>query len=200
MGSLPSFILASASPRRRELLREAGIAFEGIPARVDESLSQGEAPLDYALRLAKEKAWQVAELHPGRWVLGADTIVVLTQDNGIERILGKPESKEEAARILSALSGKRHWVTTACALVMTQGESPHPVRIETFHVTSEVWFRKLSEAEIWAYVRTGEPMDKAGAYAIQGGAANFVEKFHGSWSNIVGLPMEELQAHLARVM
>lgn len=200
MSSLPSLVLASASPRRRELLREARIEFEVIPAWVDESLRDGEEPLEYAYRLAREKASRVAERNPHRWVLGADTIVVLSTDvNTGQRVLGKPETEAEAIEMLQALSGKRHEVTTACALAMTQAEGSSPARIESFHVTSEVWFRSLAEEEIRAYVRTGEPMDKAGAYAIQGGAANFVEKFHGSWSNIVGLPVEELLVLLARV-
>lgn len=199
MDPLSSLILASASPRRRELLGEAGIEFEVIPAHVDESLRQGEAPLDYALRLAREKAGQVAAEHPCRWVLGADTIVVLLEGTGRDRIIGKPNSEGEAAEILQALSGRRHSVTTACALVKASVRGALPARIESFHVTSEVWFRPLREDEILAYIRTGEPMDKAGAYAIQGGAANFVEGFQGSWTNIVGLPMEALLVRLAEV-
>ncbi len=189
-GRAGNLILASASPRRRELLSEAGIPFEIIPAQVDETPVEGETPLEYASRVAREKATVISLLHPDKWVLGADTVVIV--DN---MILGKPYTQEEAIGMLRLLSGRQHEVLTAVALVCSTLDSP-TMEVAEFHVASQVIFRDLNEKEIQDYVETNEPMDKAGAYAIQGGAAGFVERYVGSWSNIVGLPMEELLVHL----
>ena len=171
-------ILASASPRRQELLREAGIEIEIHPAHIDEDQRPGEAPQDYALRLAREKAQAIARRFPNRSVLGADTIVVIEGE-----VLGKPSDAEDAARMLRRLSGRAHAVTTAVSLVLPDS------RTETRSSTTKVFFRSLREDEIQRYVATGEPMDKAGAYAIQGGAAQFADRIEGDYSNVVGLPI-----------
>jgi septum formation protein len=189
-GSDAKIILASASPRRKELLEQAGVPFEIIPAEVDESVRAAEAPLAYALRVAEEKARTVARSHPGRWVLGADTIVVIPDDGGGGEILGKPLSKDDALGMLRRLSGRDHEVVTAGVFV--REGSGAASEIEIFAAASRVVFRELSDEEIWDYIASGEPMDKAGAYAIQGGAARFVVRYDGSWSNIVGLPLEEV--------
>jgi nucleoside triphosphate pyrophosphatase len=173
----PKLILASASPRRQELLREAGIQFQVFPAHIPEDQKPGEPALDYAMRLAEEKATTVAVQFPQDFVLGADTIVVL---NG--EVLGKPVDRQDAARILRKLSGHAHLVSTAVSLV----RSGH---VSTRTCTSKVSFRRLEEREIQQYIAGGEPMDKAGAYAIQGGAAPWVVRLEGDYSNVVGLPV-----------
>ena len=181
-------ILASASPRRLELLQQAGISFEVHPAHIPEQPQPGEAPLAYALRLAEEKARAVAQRFFGRYVLGADTIVVAD-----EHLLEKPLDHADAARMLRILSGRAHEVTTAVSLVKPDGQS------DTRACTTRVFFRALSEEEIQRYVASNEPMDKAGAYAIQGGAAEFADRMEGEYSNVVGLPLplvaEMLQAN-----
>jgi len=183
-----NLILASASPRRQELLREAGIAFEVDPAHIHEERRSGEAPLAYALRLAEEKARTVAYRFPGRYVLGADTIVIADQ-----HVLEKPRDHADAARMLRMLSGREHQVMTAVSLVKPDGHT------DTRACATRVFFRLLSEEEIQRYVASTEPMDKAGAYAIQGGAAAFADRIEGEYSNVVGLPLplvtEMLQAN-----
>jgi len=174
----PVLVLASASPRRQELLREAGIAFELCPAHIAEERRPGEPPLEYACRLAREKAEAVAQRFPGRFVLGADTIVVVD-----DHVLEKPRDPEDAARMLRLLSGRGHQVTTAVSLVDPSGQ------IQTTSSTTDVYFREMSDEEILNYVKSGEPMDKAGAYAIQGGAGTWVQRIHGEYSNVVGLPL-----------
>jgi septum formation protein len=175
-------VLASSSPRRQELLREAGIPFQVHPAHISEDQVPGELPLDYALRLAAEKAMAVAQQFPGRPVLGADTIVVVDQE-----VLGKPRDHEDAARMLHLLSGRSHRVITAVCLVLP-GEVTHK-KTDTRSCTTEVSFRKLAEDEIQRYIAGGEPMDKAGAYAIQGGAARWTDRIEGEYSNVVGLSL-----------
>jgi septum formation protein len=176
-------VLASASPRRSELLTQAGIAFEVHPAHINEDLLAGEEPLAYVTRLAREKAEAVyRELSAARGsnsllVLGADTTVTL--DN---HILAKPENAEDAARMLRLLSGRTHRVMTGVALASARGT-------EVAAEITEVSFRTLSEDEITAYVATGEPMDKAGAYAIQGRAACWIPRIEGCYFNVVGLPL-----------
>jgi septum formation protein len=178
MGQL---ILASASPRRAELLRNAGISFEVEPAEIDESCQPDEPPVEYARRLAAEKARAVAARKPDSFVLGADTVVSVE-----EKVLGKPTDAADAARMLKVLSGRRHLVTTAVCLIAPQGtDLDEPVR----HETTEVFFRPLSNEDIRWYIATGESMDKAGAYGIQGGASRWVEKIVGSYFNVVGLPV-----------
>lgn len=173
-----TLILASASPRRQELLREAGIAFQAHPAHIAEEHKPGEAPLEYVLRLAEEKARAVACRFPGHYVLGADTTVVAG-----EHMLEKPTDYADAARMLRLLSGRAHQVITAVSLVTPGGQS------DTRACTTQVFFRELSEQEIQRYIASHEPMDKAGAYAIQGGAAGFADRIEGDYSNVVGLPL-----------
>jgi septum formation protein len=182
-------ILASASPRRQELLREAGIAFEVHAANIDEDQLAGEQPIEYASRLSREKAQAVAAVYPRRYVLGADTIVVVgDQVSGKPKILGKPKDAAAATGMLRMLSGRGHEVTTAVSLVMPEGRAETRAFI-TKTCTTQVCFRKLKEDEIQRYVAGGEPMDKAGAYAIQGGAAQWLESMEGEHSNVVGLPL-----------
>jgi septum formation protein len=171
-------ILASSSPRRQELLRDAGFAFEVHPAHVPEEGAAGESPLHYACRLALEKAQAVARSFPGRYVLGADTIVIVEGE-----VLEKPRDAQDAARMLRLLSGRGHQVVTAVSLVCPKGHS------ETRTCTTQVYFRKVAEEEIRRYIASGEPMDKAGAYAIQGGAAQWIQRIEGEYSNVVGLPL-----------
>ena len=171
-------ILASASPRRQELLREAEIEFEVRPAHISEDRNPGETAITYVLRMAQEKAEKVARQFPQSFVLGADTIVIVD-----EEILGKPEDAQDAARMLRLLSGRLHQVTTAVSVIAPG----HPA--DTRSLTTQVHFRPLEEAEIQQYVASGEPMDKAGAYAVQGGAAPWVVTLEGDYSNVVGLPL-----------
>lgn len=187
MLATPRLILASGSPRRKELLRGLGITFSVVPADISEELKPGEAPLAYALRMAEEKALKVAEQFPNDYVLGADTIVVAEGE-----VLAKPCDPQDAARMLAVLSGRRHQVTTAVSLVSPGGHT------ETRSCTTDVWFRELNEKEIRTYVASGEPMDKAGAYAIQGGAASWVIRLEGDHSNVVGLPMPLVAEMLQR--
>jgi septum formation protein len=165
-------ILASASPRRAELLRAAGIEFDVMAADVDEAMVAEESPDDYVRRMAVTKADAVKPRAGGRPVLAADTIVVVDH-----HVLGKPVDADDAKRMLSLLSGREHIVMTAVHLQQTRVES------------TVVEFAPLKQAEIDWYVATGEPMDKAGAYAIQGLASRFVTRIDGSYSNVVGLPV-----------
>jgi septum formation protein len=182
----PRLVLASQSPRRRELLEQLGLAFEVVPAHTDEAVLDGEPPRDYVLRVAREKARAV----PGEVVLAADTAVVL---NGT--ILGKPEGPDDARRMLRALSGSRHEVLTGVC-VRRAGGGP-TVELEQV-VSTEVVFAPLSGPAVEWYVATGEPLDKAGAYAIQGAGGAFVAEIRGSVSSVVGLPLVETAALLAR--
>ena len=180
-------ILASASPRRRELLERVGLALEVVPADVDETPVAGEEPTAYARRVARAKAAAVASRAPGRWVLAADTVVELDGE-----ILGKPGGPGEAAAMLGRLSGRSHRVVTAFALRAPSGDEV------TRAVATEVAFRAAGSDEIASYVRTGEWRDKAGAYAAQGIAAAFVIRVSGSFTNVVGLPLAEVIEELAR--
>jgi len=179
-------VLASASPRRRALLSEAGIEHGVLPVHVDETPPPEESPLRIAIVLAERKARAAADLTPDRPVVGADTLVVLDG-----RILGKPATEEEAVRTLRALSGRRHEVITGLCVILGD-----PERHRTRAVVTEVRFRELPDEEILAYVRSGEPMDKAGAYGIQGGAGKFVAELAGSRSNVIGLPVTALREML----
>jgi septum formation protein len=189
----PELILASSSPRRQELLREIGIPFQVHAANINEDQMPGEPPINYALRLAREKAQAVATQYPQSYVLGADTIVVL---NG--EVLGKPKDHADAARMLRLLSGHSHEVTTAVSLIAPSTISPNTIPsekvaqgtlAETRASTTKVFFREIAEPEIQQYVAGGEPMDKAGAYAIQGGASRWTDRIEGEFSNVVGLPL-----------
>ena len=175
-------ILASNSPRRRELLAQIGLAFTVAPADVDERLRPGEVPTDYAERLAREKARAAAERAGEGIVIAADTIVVV---GGI--VLGKPTDAEDARRMLKELSGREHEVVTALA-VLNAATGRTSVRTSI----TRVWFRALTEREISAYVATREPLDKAGAYGIQERGALLVERIEGCYSNVVGLPLSLL--------
>jgi septum formation protein len=172
-------VLASASPRRRELLAQAGFSFQVHPAHIPEDPLPNEDPTAYVIRIAREKAQAVfAQLSASPLVvLGADTIVTL--DN---LILGKPSDPADAARILRLLSGRFHRVITGVALVTAQST-------EVAAEVTSVCFLTLSDEEIAAYIATGEPMDKAGAYAIQGRAARWISRIEGDYFNVVGLPI-----------
>lgn len=169
-------VLASQSPRRKEILRQAGIPFTVRVADVDESVQSGELPADYVQRLALAKAYAV-EAADGEIVLGADTTVVIDGE-----ILAKPEDAADARRMLALLSGRRHEVLTGICL-RRGGQSTCE------YATTGVVFARLSDAEIDEYVASGEPMDKAGAYAIQGLASKFVERIEGDYFNVMGLPV-----------
>jgi septum formation protein len=160
------------------LLREIGIPFQVRAANINEDQAPGEPPMEYALRLAWEKAQAVLAQYPQSYVLGADTIVVLRGE-----VLGKPIDHADAARMLRLLSGRAHEVTTAVSLIATG------TLAETRASTTKVYFREIAEAEIQQYVAGGEPMDKAGAYAIQGGASRWTDRIEGEFSNVVGLPL-----------
>ncbi len=180
-------ILASASPRRRELLLGIGLPFEVAPSEVEEISLPGERPQDQVRRLALEKAQDVAKRFPEAWVLGADTIVVIDKT-----ILGKPNSTDEACYMLNTLAGRTHEVYTGYTIMRKSGLDQPLVN----HVRSLVHIRKLSDQEISDYVASGEPMDKAGSYAIQGLGAAIVRKVEGSYTNVVGLPLCEVAKHL----
>jgi septum formation protein len=206
-------VLASASPRRQELLRNAGISFTVQPADIDETPLAGEPPRECAERLAREKALAVCRTRPQDRVLGADTIVVVD-----EIILGKPVDDDDAVRMLCLLSGREHQVITGLCLVGTVAGGYLPVvseskrtelrsrpyeilrtdnrELRTASETTLVTMSELSEDEIREYVATGEPMDKAGAYAIQGMASRWIPRIEGDYSNVVGLPVALVYAML----
>lgn len=177
-----TILLASASPRRTELMSLAGLQFTVVPADICEDVLPGETPTEHVLRLSREKADAVAAVAEGRFFIGADTVVVLDG-----AILGKPVDEADARRMLEALSGRDHEVVTGFT-VFDKVSSIHISR----SVSTEVTFKTLEEKEISAYIASGCPMDKAGAYAIQGGAVHFVRSISGSYTNVIGLPMTEL--------
>jgi septum formation protein len=187
-------VLASASPRRQELLRNAGIPFTVHPADIDEAPLPGEMPQECAERLAQGKALAVCEQHLSSHILGADTIVVVD-----EVILGKPRVAADATRMLRMLSGRVHKVITGICLVDPAGCTPSVNRHLTMaSETTLVTFCAISDEEIQAYVATGEPMDKAGAYAIQGMASRWIPRIEGDYSNVVGLPLAMVYGMLRR--
>lgn len=169
-------VLASRSPRRAELLRSAGFQFVVRAADIDETPRNGEHAQDYAVRLAEEKNLAI-EAAPGEIVVAADTVVVLGSE-----IMGKPADADDARRMLAALSGRKHEVITGIAL-----RAGH--RMLSDFVSTAVWFAPLTRDEIESYVASGEPMDKAGAYGIQGIASRFIDRIEGSYTNVVGLPV-----------
>jgi len=198
-------VLASASPRRQELLRNGGIPFTVQPADVDETPLLGESARDYAERLAREKAVTVWRGRPRDLVLGADTVVVVG-----EKILGKPVDAEDAARMLRMLSGKEHQVITGVCLVSQAGRDQgfgisnekmgaENCEVRTASETTLVTMSELSDEEIREYVATGEPMDKAGAYAIQGMASRWIPRIEGDYSNVVGLPVARVYRMLRAI-
>ncbi len=184
---LAPLVLASASPRRRELLAELGVDFIVDASTAPEIPFPGEPPAAFARRAAQDKAIEVANRHAGRFVLGADTVVALGTT-----IFGKPSDRADARRMLQALSGRTHVVMTGVALVDPAGA------IETFVVESSVEFRAIHPSEIETYLDSDEPFDKAGAYAVQGLAGQFVVAVRGSRSNVIGLPMEATMELLIR--
>jgi len=183
-------ILASSSPRRKDLLSGLNIRFKVIPSSVEEIVINGESPRKNVMRLALAKALDVSDQAPDVWILGADTIVVID-----ESILGKPADAEEAGAMLAKLSGRTHEVYTGYALVNSTFPDERIVR----SVVSQVYIRTLTPDEISDYVATGEPMDKAGAYAIQGIGAGIVERLSGSYTNVVGLPVCEVAGDFQRL-
>jgi septum formation protein len=180
-------ILASGSPRRKALLSGVGLRFDIVESGVDEARHQGESARDYALRAAREKALSVSIRIADALVLAADTVV---ECDGV--IFVKPCDGDDARRMLAALSGRTHTVITAYAL------ASDGAIIELEPVASQVTFRPLDDAEIYDYVATGEPMDKAGAYGIQGSGADFIAEVVGSRDNVMGLPVRQVLAALAR--
>ena len=179
-----SVLLASASPRRQALLRAAGIRFEAVASNIPEVMQPGEGAEEFVCRMAVAKAEQVAAGRPGepRPIVAADTVVLVNQT-----VLGKPDSASSAASMLQLLSGRTHVVLTGLCVL----EAPSGHRwVET--VSTQVRFGPLTEEEIRQYVATGEPLDKAGAYAIQGLASKFVERIEGCYCNVVGLPVPTL--------
>ena len=177
---MPRLILASGSPRRKDVLEGLGFELTVRPAEIDETVLDGESPSDYVLRLARAKA--DAEAHPGELVIAADTAVVID-----ERILGKPADPTDAGRMLRLLAGREHHVLTGLALA-----DPGRGRCLAAAEDTRVRFKPLGAEEIDWYVATGEPLDKAGAYGVQGLGALFVEAVFGSYSNVVGLPIATL--------
>lgn len=185
-----SFILASSSPRRRELLTRVGLCFEVIEPRVCESAREGEAPLDFAKRMAREKALSVCGgVRRGRIVVGSDTVVSVSGD-----ILGKPSDEEDAFSMLQKLSGKTHEVITGFCVARSPGEVLHLEATRT-----EVRMKSLDSEGMRRYIKTGEPMDKAGAYAIQGAGSCLIEWIRGSYTGVVGLPLFELVSVLSDI-
>ena len=177
-----SLVLASASPRRRWLLEKLGIEFQVFPVNLDERARPGETPADFAQRMADEKAAAAVADCSDSWVLAADTVVALG-----ESVLGKPSDRDDAVSMLTRLAGRTHTVYTAVALLRPGGElATHDV------FSTKVTFRTLSAEEIRAYVATGEPFDRAGAYAIQGEGAHLVDRVEGSYTTVIGLPVPEV--------
>ncbi|AJE04076.1 Maf family nucleotide pyrophosphatase [Geobacter pickeringii] len=189
MGGSGRIVLASASPRRLELLASAGVEFDVFASDIPEEAMAGESPEDFSLRLARDKAVAAAARTEGRWFIGADTIVVCDGE-----IMGKPADEADAVRMLRKLSGVAHAVITAYAIYDKARDG-----LLCKAVATKVFFKPLRDEEIAAYVATGCPMDKAGAYAIQGGAAHMVARIDGSYTNVVGLPLCEVVEDLRKL-
>nr|WP_320049013.1 Maf family protein [uncultured Desulfuromonas sp.] len=187
----PDIVLASASPRRRELLAGLGIRFQVVPSQIDEDRLDGEPAEAFVRRLSRDKALDVANRPDiaGRWFIGSDTIVVCD-----EQILGKPVDHDDARRMLQLLSGRNHQVMSAYTIHDRDTEEDI-VRCET----TEVWFRPLTGREIEGYIASGEPADKAGSYAIQGLGAFMVTAIHGSYTSVVGLPLSQIVSDLIQL-
>ena len=182
----PYLILASKSPRRKDLLEQAGLVFQVIPSHIDEGQIDGSTPVDLVLSLAKAKARIIADSYPENCVIGADTLVLIDGE-----VLGKPDSIDTARRMLLSLSGRRHTVLTGYAI-----QSKSAGLSICGHEKTDVEFKKLDDREIEWYIRTGESFDKAGGYAIQGLGSFLVKRIYGSYTNVVGLPVSELLGHL----
>jgi septum formation protein len=182
------YILASASPRRRELLASIRLDFDVVPSHIPEVRGAGESPEEYVARLSREKAAAVAEQFPEQWIIAADTTVLLGDE-----LLEKPIDDDDAARMLTAIAGKTHVVYTGVTLL-----NASKAWRETRVAESEVRMLPLDAREIDWYVATGEPRDKAGAYAVQGIGSMFIDSIHGSYTNVVGLPLATLFAMLRK--
>ena len=183
------FILASASPRREELLRSAGLKFKILPAHVNEDYIDGETPRQHVRRLSQDKALVLAQKYPDAWVLGADTIVVID-----DLILGKPKNKTQARQMLEKLSGREHKVFTGFTLARTASKIT-----KTTVVQSAVKFKPISTEEMEWYISCDEPYDKAGGYAVQGKGACFIKSIRGSYTNVIGLPLCEVLEELKKL-
>lgn len=180
---MTKLLLASASIRRKELLDQIGVLYQSAPMNIDESVRENEQAADYVERLAREKAQAGIMANPDMVVLAADTTVVVAGN-----ILGKPDNEQEAGAMLSQLSGSTHQVLTGVAVAKyIHGQ----LKVEAQVVLTDVFFSDITEQQISNYIKTGEPMGKAGAYGIQGKAALFVDRIEGSYSNVVGLPLAE---------
>jgi len=182
------FILASSSPRRRELLASIQLDFDVVPSHIPEVRAEGESPEEYVARLSREKATAVAQQHPSDWIIAADTTVLLGDE-----LLEKPADADDAKRMLATIAGKTHIVYTGVTLLNAERNWR-----ETRVAESEVRMAQLDAREIAWYVATGEPLDKAGAYAVQGIGAMFIDSIHGSYTNVVGLPLATLFAMLRK--
>ncbi len=191
MSSAPQIVLASASPRRKELLTRIGLDIAVIPADIDETVLPDELPEAHVERLSLAKARAIASRSDvgGRWFIGSDTVVVRD-----DVILGKPASTADAAVMLRSLAGRSHRVVSGYAVVDREQN-----RFEAAAITTRVTFRELTDAEIAGYIATGEPADKAGAYGIQGIGASLVRSIDGSYTNVVGLPLCEVVETLERM-
>ncbi len=183
------FILASRSPRRSEMLTKLGLDFDVIPSGVEESPIPGEAPEEHVIRLAEAKALDIGSRYPDRWIIAADTVVVIGGS-----ILGKPETESEALEMLGLLSGQEHIVLTGFSVLHYRKKAGEHRAVQTV-----VRMKALSSDEMRWYVRTGEPFDKAGGYAIQGIGSFMIESIRGSYTNVVGLPLCELVEALTRL-
>jgi septum formation protein len=187
---MTELLLASASSRRKELLDQIGVRYQSVSMDIDEAVYENEAPSEYVLRLASEKAQAGIQVKPDMLVLAADTTVVVSG-----KILGKPDNEEAARDMLRQLSGRVHQVLTGIAVARCiQGK----VSLESQAVVTDVYFGIITDQQVEEYIKTGEPMGKAGAYGIQGKAALFVERIEGSYSNVVGLPLAETGKLLER--
>lgn len=173
-------ILASNSPRRTEILNNAGIKHQVIPSNITEVVDPNKSPIENALFLAKEKAYDIYMKHPNSIVIGADTIVIIDQ-----MVLGKPKDQADAYRMLKLLSDRTHQVVTAFFFIAPEGE-------EQGYAQTDVTFGKLSDEEIEEYLNTNDPYDKAGAYGIQGFACKYIKKINGEYFNVVGLPIYQI--------
>ncbi len=179
-----NMILASGSPRRKELLSILNYPFEVIPSDYEETINENNKLEEEIKKLSFGKAKTVFDLHPNDLVIGADTIVTINN-----KVLGKPKTPEKAFEMLKELSGKKHTVITGVTIINKE-------KHDTFAVLSDVYFNKLSDDEINEYIKTNEPLDKAGGYAIQGEASKFIKKIDGDYYAIMGLPVSELYIRL----
>jgi len=196
----PRLILASGSPRRAQILRDAGFSFALHPTFVNEAIRRGESPVQHVQRLASEKALAAAQkIHGSALVIGADTVVVVGG-----KILGKPRSPADARRMLRLLTGRKHRVLTGLAVLRldsapARGRPSQRSLLRSAVEVTQVWFARLTPREIADYVASGEPMDKAGAYAVQGRAGRFITRIEGCYFNVVGLPLARLYRMLNKM-